>query len=189
MGQGQTMNSPLAASPFQWLVDGRFTAWLTRLFWLMLILETYLWTTVGQLFRHGEIIAPVLFATSKAALLVLAAFLLSYLPQGNGAGKLPRRQAANAISSALFLLWFAETFLHVLSVLCVKLLNAVLGYLESPRTNSWDLLDMLLRESGLYWFEKATTGYLLPHQCGLRRCCSAAAALDGQALASPRGRR
>ena len=160
MSQGQAMNSQLPVSPFQWLADGRFAVWLTRLFWLLLILETYLWTTVGQLFRHGEIIAPVLFATSKAAMLVLAAFLLSHLPQGKGAGKLPRRQAVNAISSALFLLWFAETFLHVLSVLCIKLLNGVLAQLESPGTNSWDVLDMLLRESGLYWFETATAGYL-----------------------------
>lgn len=150
-----------SASPFRWLTDSRFGVWLTRLFWLLLILETYLWTSIGQLFRHGEIIAPVLFATSKATALVAASYGLAMLMPLWRKDQPPLRDSVGAITSALFLLWFGATFVHVISSLLVRLFNAGAAWMGAPGSNSWDMLDMLLRETGLLWFNEPTAAYLL----------------------------
>jgi hypothetical protein len=143
-----------------WLADMRFGVWLTRLFWLLLILETFLWTNIGRLFTHGEIIAPVLFATSKATLLVGAAHALSRLRPVSPAQAEPRN-ALTAIASALFLLWFAESLLHALSMLLVWLFNALAPLLQLPGSNSWDGLDLILREMELTAFETPSPLYML----------------------------
>jgi hypothetical protein len=43
----------------------------------------------------------------------------------------------------------------------VRLLNAGLALQGAPGSNSWDMLDMALRETGLLWFNEPTPAYLL----------------------------
>jgi hypothetical protein len=162
MATASASSRPAAATPFAWLEDRRFGVWLPRLFWLLLIIEAFLWTNIGssagRLFAHGEIIAPVLFAASKAAMLAGAAHLLARLtPQAAG----DRRQAVSGNTSALFLLWFAESLLHGASVLLVWLADTVLPQLQLPASNSWDLADLLLRGLEITGFEQPTAGYML----------------------------